>query len=417
MKPCAVFVVAVLALGAFLRESERARADEEVLPRQVDLRPQFEKFGLAPLAQGRRDVCSLFAVTGVAEFELARSHPDQPRRLSEEFLTWAANESTGLKGDQAMFVEAVHGLTHLGICTQELMPYADTPDTKRVPTKEAQSDASRNRHWSVNWIKRWNANTGLTAAELHVIKKELAHEHPVAIGMRWPRKQHLDKQHVQHVPRRVDVYDGHSVILAGYRDDKTQPGGGLFILRNSFGPEWGDGGYAYFPYGYIAEFGNDALSLRHGASGDELLPREGALRIEGEALRVVSASRAPWSVQEMRPWGTKLWSGGKQLFCRSEDGGSIELEFALPGPGKFDIELLATLATDYGKFQVLLDEKLLTQEVDGFCGRTEPSGPLLLATRKMDAGKHRLTVTVIGKNPHSSGFAFGIDAIEFLPAK
>jgi hypothetical protein len=269
----------------------------------------------------------------------------------------------------------------------------------------------------VKWIKRWNVNTGLTAVELLEIKNELAQEHPVAIGMRWPRKQRLDKQHIQQVPRRADVYDGHSVILAGYRDDKTQPGGGLFILRNSFGPEWGEGGYAYFPYGYIAEFGNDALSLRHAGGENELLPREGALRIEGEALRVVSASRAPWSIQEMRPWGAKLWSGGRQLYCRAEGGGSIELEFALTRPGKFDIELLATLAPDYGKLQVLLDEKLLAQEVDCFCGRVEPSGPLPLATRKLDAGKHRLTVTVSGKNPHSSGFAFGIDAVEFLPAK
>jgi hypothetical protein len=414
-------VTAMAAMGFLIGEVlpagyRCARADED-LPWQVDLRPQFDRFGLVPVAQGRRDVCSLFAVTGLAEFELAKNHPNQPRRLSEEFLTWAANESTGLKGDQAMFVEAVHGLTHLGICTQELMPYADNPDTTRVPSKEAQVDASSRRHWTVKWIKRWDVKTGMTEAESREIRKELADGHPVAIAMRWPKKQRLDRQRIQQVPRRADVYDGHSVILAGYRDDKAQAGGGLFIVRNSFGAEWGDAGYAYFPYGYIAEYGNDALSLRFRSGDDHFLTREGTLRIEGEALRVLSASRVPWSIQEMRPWGAKLWSGGKQLFCRAESGGTMELEFALAQGGRFEIELLATLAPDYGKVQILLDDRLLVQELDGYCGRIEPTGPFPLATRKLEAGKHRLSVSVTGKNPHSSGFAFGIDAIEFWPAK
>ena len=54
---------------------------------QVDLRPQLEKFGLKPQTQGKRGTCSVFAVTGVCEFEWSRFARDReyPIDLSTEF--------------------------------------------------------------------------------------------------------------------------------------------------------------------------------------------------------------------------------------------------------------------------------------------------------------------------------------------
>ena len=59
--------------------------------------------------QGDRDVCSLFAVTSVADFKSARRSPGHPSCLSEEFLIWAARKATGKTHDRAMFYEAVQG--------------------------------------------------------------------------------------------------------------------------------------------------------------------------------------------------------------------------------------------------------------------------------------------------------------------
>ena len=39
---------------------------------------------------------------------------------------------------------------------------------------------------------------------------------------------------------------GHAVCIVGYDDTKQ-----WFILRNSWGSQWGDGGYFYLPYEYI----------------------------------------------------------------------------------------------------------------------------------------------------------------------
>merc|ERR1712146_434676 len=40
---------------------------------------------------------------------------------------------------------------------------------------------------------------------------------------------------------------GHAVCCVGYDDEKQ-----VFIVRNSWGDEWGDGGYFYMPYEYIS---------------------------------------------------------------------------------------------------------------------------------------------------------------------
>ncbi len=132
-----VFALMLFFILCWLGTLKILRADERVdLPGKVTLVPEFVELGW-PRSQDRRDTCSLFAISAVAEFEYARSTSQPPMRFSVEFLTWAANESTGRKQDQAMFYEAVHGLNALGISTEELMPYADMPDAQRKPSPTA----------------------------------------------------------------------------------------------------------------------------------------------------------------------------------------------------------------------------------------------------------------------------------------
>jgi C1A family cysteine protease len=51
------------------------------------------------------------------------------------------------------------------------------------------------------------------------------------------------------------VYDGHSILLVGYRDDANQPGGGVFLFRNT-----NNGGHdGSMPYIYAQAYVNDAV--------------------------------------------------------------------------------------------------------------------------------------------------------------
>lgn len=58
-----------------------------------------------------------------------------------------------------------------------------------------------------------------------------------------------------------ECYGGHAMLLVGYEDDESIPGGGSFIVRNSWGENWGDDGYARMPYAYVELFVREAATI------------------------------------------------------------------------------------------------------------------------------------------------------------
>jgi len=185
-----------------------ARAAE--LPAEADLRPVMKAWDLGPRSQGKRPTCSVFTFTGGLEFALGKARK-KGERLSVDYVNWAANqEREKAKGTMAL----------------EL---------------------------SDNWIKKWNPKTGLSEGEFASIKETLNAGWPVCGGFRWPNHAAW-KDGVLQVCGEEDVFDGHSVLLVGYRDDSAQPGGGVFLIRDS-----GSGEDRAMPYGYAKSFMNDAL--------------------------------------------------------------------------------------------------------------------------------------------------------------
>ncbi len=268
MKKELVILTAVLCVTAFSAMSTSA-VDERSgnynsglrLPNRISLIPEFQNLGLPPKAQGKRDTCSLFAITGLAEFEYAKNNPAPPMPFSEEFLIWAVNRTRRTSRDQAKFNEAVRGLNAFGITSEEMMPYASAYDPGRKPSLAAIKDArSRSGRWKALWIKRWNPKTPLSEAQMLAIKKALASGHPVACGLRWPKSQ-KGHQLIQ-VPPPSRVFDGHSIVFVGYEDKPKQVGGGVFLFRNSNGPQWGNRGYGTMSYSYARTYANDALWLQ-----------------------------------------------------------------------------------------------------------------------------------------------------------
>jgi hypothetical protein len=380
------------------------------LPRSVDLTGDFARLGLTPLDQGSRDVCSLFAITALAEFESAKTPGAPHRRLSEEFLIWAADRATGLTSDQAMFYKAVAGLNTLGICTADRMPYADQPDPNRKPSAAALGEARRlEQRWRVNWIKRWSVDSPLTDGQLAEIKQALANRHPVACGLRWPKS--LAGYKLLAVPPTDQVFDGHSIALVGYADGKN--GDGVFRFRNSSGPNWGQKGYGEMSYAYIRAYANDALWLQCSAPDSETP----TYRFEAESLPVLGTQRCRVNPQAMNDFGARMWSGGEQLFCGAERSGWVELGFDVPQPGRFRLRMLSTVAPDFGVVRMVLDGQALPGEFDLYSGRVSPAGGLELGTYELAAGKHQLRVAVAGKNAASKGYFFGLDALDLIAAK
>jgi hypothetical protein len=49
----------------------------------------------------------------------------------------------------------------------------------------------------------------------------------------------------------VRLLGGHAVPIVGYINDASQPGGGVFVVENSWGKPWGNHGFFYLPYSVI----------------------------------------------------------------------------------------------------------------------------------------------------------------------
>jgi ABC-type transport system involved in multi-copper enzyme maturation permease subunit len=391
-----------------LRSHTGGSAPRIPFPGKVDLIPEFQAFGLAPEVQGERDDCSLFVITALAEFEWAKHGPRPHCSFSQEFLIWAANEASGSTRDQTMFYKAAHGLNSLGICNQELMPYLKRRDPRRRPSTAAQADAKgRSGRWQVEWIRRWDVKRPVSHQELLAIKEALAAGHPVACGLRWPKS--LKGFELLEVPPLDRLAQGHSIVFTGYQEG-LKGGEGVFSFRNSWGTGWGNDGYGVMSYAYAQAHANDIVWLQLGPPHSEV-PAE---RFEAESLPVSARVRCQTKVQDMGQWGGGMWSSGNQLLCLAQLGGFLELSFPVAKTGRYRVRALATAAPDFGKIRAMLDGKPLAPEFDLYCGRVSPSGSLELGTHKLATGHHRLRFIAVGKNPDSTDYYFGIDAIDLL---
>lgn len=189
-------------------------AADGALPASVDLRQTLLDLGLPPRPQGARGTCSIFTTCSAFEFAHARQ-TGEPVRLSTEFMNWAAGQAAGHPSDGNFFHNALAGLERYGVCPEIEMPYEPTFDAAREPSSEALAAASALRKQSiktlvVHWIVPWELDRfGLSDPQFAEVKRVLASGYPVAAG------------------------SAHSRLLVGYRDDETQPGGGVFYTEDS----------------------------------------------------------------------------------------------------------------------------------------------------------------------------------------
>ncbi len=194
-------------------------------------------------------------MTGALEFAAANKQ-HHGERFSVEFLNWAANKVTGEDEDGSFFSDLWKGYATYGICGEKTLPYRPEFDRALTPSPEALADAKARlplglRH---HWIKEWNVNTGLTDEHLQAIKRTLSQGWPVCGGFRWPKQPKWSDDVLQMCPADA-VFDGHSLLLVGYRADTNQPGGGVFLFRNT-----NNGGRdGFMPYAYAQAYMNDAV--------------------------------------------------------------------------------------------------------------------------------------------------------------
>jgi hypothetical protein len=100
-------------------------------------------------------------------------------------------------------------------------------------------------------------------------------------------------------------------------------------------------------------------------------------------------------------------------------GEALTLEVPVEADGKYELKAVFTTAPDYARVRLAFDDKTLApaKDVDLYGKVIRPSGAMSLGTHTLKKGIHRLTVHVLGKNPSSSGFHFGLDELQLAPAR
>jgi hypothetical protein len=138
--------------------------------------------------------------------------------------------------------------------------------------------------------------------------------------------------------------------------------------------------------------------------------------IEGE--RLIESGRATVGSlieQDMAEFGPD-WSGNAQLYWTvHEVGAQMVLQPEVTRPGRYDIYVHFTQASDYGRVSVRLDNGR-ARTFDGYAPTVRPFR-FRLGTADLSAGRHELTITVTGTHKTSGDYYVGIDRIELVPVR
>jgi hypothetical protein len=242
---------------------------------KVDLRPEIEKFGLAIRDQGNRATCSVFATTFLIEYQDALTSGTKNIELSEEYLNWAKNRANKIDVDGGKFTDIITGYTQFGMVPIQEMPNqaAFHPKHQDTPTNSVIASGKEFARYRLSFIKQWNNQKGMSAAQLEATKAALSAGHPVATGIWWlenfetvivanvPLLKEYPRTHNNSDPSKNPMFDGHSIDLVGFHEGREFPGGGYFIFRNSFGSGFGHDGYGFVSFEYIRDYSNDAIYI------------------------------------------------------------------------------------------------------------------------------------------------------------
>lgn len=127
--------------------------------------------------------------------------------------------------------------------------------------------------------------------KIRAVKKSLAEGKPVVIGMNTPDSfDEAEEEEIwQPVESSNQTYTGHAMTVIGYNDNRE---GGAFELQNSWGTDWGNGGYIWVKYADFANFTKYAFEL----IGKSKQPPANIADLSGN-LRLILAASGEMSAQ------------------------------------------------------------------------------------------------------------------------
>lgn len=215
------------------------RAGKKKLAEKIDLQKQCP----AVYDQGQLGSCTANAIGAALEFGLLKQRKSldfMPSRLfiyyNERVIEHSVNSDNG-----AMIRDGIKSVNKQGVCPEKMWIY----DINRFADKPAASCYAEALNHQVLSYHRVTRN-------LNQMKGCLVDGYPFVFGFTVYESfesASVAKTGKLNMPKQSESQvGGHAVLAVGY-DDKAR----RFLVRNSWGDDWGQEGYFTMPYDYLLE--------------------------------------------------------------------------------------------------------------------------------------------------------------------
>ena len=211
------------------------RADPVSLPSSVDISVDLPP----PGDQERQPSCVGWAVAYALKSFQERTERGWPLTNNRHIMSPAyVYNQVKLPGGGAFFVDAFSLLLNEGVSSWASMPY-NSRDDRTQPSAAARTEAADYK------IADWGSVLRTTHAQfVREVKRHLVAQQPVVIGI--PVKSdfyQLKEGNEIYDDTSGPTFGGHAIVIVGYDDARS-----AFKIINSWGTDWGIGGYGWIDY-------------------------------------------------------------------------------------------------------------------------------------------------------------------------
>lgn len=225
---------------------------EFVPPAKVDLRHSLS----AVEHQGKTESCAAHAAAGAYEYLLRRHQADAGYDVSRLFIyynarAFASSDTSSIKDEGASLPNVMKALKQHGACREKSWPF-EVGSVNQAPPENLYEEGKR-------LVIEGEESVPTTMAAW---KAALANGHPILFAVQIFRSFVSHRAGLIPMPTSADrkaASSGHAMLCVGYSDADA-----VFIVRNSYGTEFGDAGYCYIPYNYMMSYNyHDSWIIKH----------------------------------------------------------------------------------------------------------------------------------------------------------
>jgi C1A family cysteine protease len=220
------------------RTFSRTDGNGRAFPRKVDLRGDMT----AVEDQLQTNSCAANAVAGAYEYLVKQHLGEDAYDVSRMFLYYNGRAVDQLENEDGGSVigSLIASLRERGACSEETWPF-DPDRVNEPPSDEAYEEAAQ---FLIE-------DTALVPTDVDAWRAALAAGYPIIFGIKL--FESFDRQRkpgLVPMPTAAETsrksHGGHAMLAVGYSDPDR-----VFIVRNSWGTDWGQDGYCFIPYDYL----------------------------------------------------------------------------------------------------------------------------------------------------------------------